>query len=352
MIIKSSEAAILVKSKQSLVFAQIKLPRDLETHQVLVEMITSGVCGAQINEIDAIKGPDRFLPHLLGHEGFAKVLEIGPEVTKISPGDYVVLHWRPSAGVQSRTPKYIWNNKVVNAGWVTTFNRHSVVSENRLTKVLPTYGRTLLPLLGCALTTAYGVLKYEAPVSMNSHVLILGIGGVGNAILQLCRIYGVKNLTVVETNKNKNVPSLIGTETNFIYHSNKTDTLEQIARISKDISEPNIAIDTTGNNAAIEIAYEASSSTAKIVLVGVPNLENKVSIYTLPLHFGKILTGSKGGSSIPDIDIPEILSMVDQEKIKEKSFPTVSYDFESINDAINDLRNSVNWRPIIRFNNG
>ena len=129
------KAAILVESKQPLVVDDIALPERLNFGQVLVKINYSGICGAQINEIDAVKGPDKFLPHLLGHEASGEVLEIGPGVTRFRVGDKVVLHWRPSSGFQSPTPKYKWGTKTINAGWVTTFNEQAVVSENRLTKI-------------------------------------------------------------------------------------------------------------------------------------------------------------------------------------------------------------------------
>ena len=71
---------------------------------MLVKVLYTTICGAQINEIAAAKGPDKFLPHLLGHEASAKVIEIGPGVTTVKPGDTVVLHWRPSQGIQCRRP--------------------------------------------------------------------------------------------------------------------------------------------------------------------------------------------------------------------------------------------------------
>jgi Zn-dependent alcohol dehydrogenase len=116
------KAAILVESKQPLVIDEIHLPESLEFGQVLVDVHYSGICGAQINEINAAKGPDKFLPHLLGHEGSGVVKEVGLGVSTVKKGGQVVLHWRPSAGIQSPTPKYNWGKKVVNAGWVTTFN--------------------------------------------------------------------------------------------------------------------------------------------------------------------------------------------------------------------------------------
>src|SRR6266446_4663788 len=117
-----TSAAILVKQRQPLVVDEVELP-SLSLGQVLVQLKTSRICGSQIGEIDGVKGPDRFLPHLLGHEGGGIVREVGPEVNKVKTGDRVVLHWRPGLGVESRAPVYSWNGRRCNAGCVTTFNQ-------------------------------------------------------------------------------------------------------------------------------------------------------------------------------------------------------------------------------------
>src|ERR1700676_2580985 len=135
MQIKTARAAILAASRKPLVIDDIVLPEALGVGQVLVKVLHTTICGAQINEIDAVKGPDKFLPHLLGHEASAQVIEIGPGVASVKPGDTVVLHWRPSQGIQSRPPAYAWNGQKVNAGWVTTFNDHAVISETRMSVI-------------------------------------------------------------------------------------------------------------------------------------------------------------------------------------------------------------------------
>ena len=104
MQIKTMQAAILAQSGQELIIDEVTLPEQLDIGQVLVKIHYSGICGSQIGEIDAIKGPDRYLPHLLGHEGTGVVQEIGPGVTHLSPGQHVVLHWRPGLGIQSAPP--------------------------------------------------------------------------------------------------------------------------------------------------------------------------------------------------------------------------------------------------------
>jgi Zn-dependent alcohol dehydrogenase len=79
-----SQAAILVEQKQPLVIEEVEVPA-IKLGQVLVKVLTSGICGSQIGEIEGVKGPDRFLPHLLGHEGCGEVLEVGEGVRTVKP---------------------------------------------------------------------------------------------------------------------------------------------------------------------------------------------------------------------------------------------------------------------------
>ena len=78
MQVKTAKAAILAQSREPLVVDEIALPETLGVGQVLVKVLYSTICGAQLNEIAAAKGPDKFLPHLLGHEASAQVVESVP----------------------------------------------------------------------------------------------------------------------------------------------------------------------------------------------------------------------------------------------------------------------------------
>src|SRR5262249_49681272 len=108
MEIKKAKAAVLAESHKPLVIDEIEFPTQLDVGQVLVKVLYTSICGAQINEIAAAKGPDRFLPHLLGHEASAVVIQTGPGVTTVKREDTVVLHWRPSQGIQCPVPAYRW----------------------------------------------------------------------------------------------------------------------------------------------------------------------------------------------------------------------------------------------------
>jgi Zn-dependent alcohol dehydrogenase len=344
-----TRAAILHETSQELIVDEIEIPLRLESGQVLVRLITSGICGAQINEIDAIKGPDKFLPHLLGHEGFCEVLEVARDVKTINSGDFAILHWREGSGLQSAPPKYIWRGKTLNAGWVTTFNEHAVVSENRITAIQKTsVSYSTLPLLGCALTTAYGVLKNEAKVKNDDRVLILGGGGVGLAMLKVLRWLGVPNVSIVDLDESKLKYAEFSGAISTFQFQNKESTYENLLNwYGEDL--PTVAIDTTGKVSCIELAYEASHPQGRVILVGVPRKGEKSSIYTLPLHFGKIFVGSKGGGSNPQNDIPFLLQELETKRLDFSDFPTKIFDLESINKAISELRSGALGRMIVEM---
>src|ERR1700733_7991195 len=188
--IGTSKAAILVESRRPLVIDEVHLPSELLTGQVLVKILNTTICGAQVNEIQAVKGPDKFLPHLLGHEASALVVEVGPGVSHVSPGQTVVLHWRPSLGIQSAPPVYRWNGEPLNAGWVTTFNEYAVVSENRTTPLPEGLDLGLASLFGCAVTPAAGVVNNDARVRVGDSIVVFGVGGVGLNIVQFAELAG------------------------------------------------------------------------------------------------------------------------------------------------------------------
>lgn len=342
------KAAILVNSRQPLIVDEVTLPDELKPGQVLVKVEYSGICGAQINEIDAAKGVDRFLPHLLGHEGTGVVLEVGPAVTTVKDGDQVVLHWRPSNGIQSATPEYHWNRDKLNAGWVTTFNTHAVVSENRLTILDNNFDKRTGTLFGCALTTAFGVADNDAQIKVGQSVVIFGVGGVGISIAQAVSLkaaYPIVGIDLVD--EKLDLGKTFGLTHTF--NSKLVEDLEGEIREIVGIDGADVVIDTTGNSRVIEQAYELTNADGKTILVGVPTKGDNISISSLPLHFNKILKGSHGGSAMPDKDIPRLIRLINAGKMSLDGLITHEYPIESINEAIELVRSGHSGRVIIKM---
>src|SRR5580704_7351317 len=178
-----TEAALLVQTGKPLVLAEIEIPA-LKPGQVLVEIAYSGACGTQVMEWRGDKGEDKWVPHCLGHEGTGTVLEAGHAVTKVKAGDKVVLSWIKGNGIEAGGAVYDWDGKKVNAGGVTTFQRHAVASENRLTLLPPDLSMEVAVLLGCAAPTGMGAVYNVLKVQAGDAVAVFGTGGIGlNAIM-------------------------------------------------------------------------------------------------------------------------------------------------------------------------
>lgn len=348
MQVSRMKAAILAETNKPLVVDEVELPEKLACGQVLVKIIYSGICGAQINEIEAAKGEDKFLPHLLGHEGSGIVLETGPGVTTIKTGDHVVLHWRKSSGIESETPKYRWRGKNLNAGWVTTFNEYAVVSENRLTPIPKEFDMRIAPLFGCAITTALGVINNDAQVKMGQSVVVYGVGGVGLNIVQAAKLVSAYPVIAIDLHDNKlEMARKIGAD--YCFNSGKIpDFIDQIKKIVGSPG-PDVVIDTTGNSRVIEQAYNLTHPDGRTILVGVPRKGDNVSIYTLPIHFNKVLKGSHGGSCIPHVEIPRYIRLTNQGILKLDGLITHEFGLQEINEAVALMKSGTSGRILIKM---
>jgi S-(hydroxymethyl)glutathione dehydrogenase / alcohol dehydrogenase len=346
MDIKTARAAILVESRKPLIVDEITLPDSLDYGQVLVQVKTSGVCGAQINEIDAVKGVDKFLPHLLGHEALSLIIETGPGVTVCKAGDVAIMHWRPGRGIQSNTPVYIWRGRKLNAGWVTTFNEYAVVSENRLTPVPASIDSRSAPLLGCAVTTALGVVNNDARVGIGESVVVFGVGGVGLNIVQFAAMVGANPLIAIDRLQNKLSMAQRFGATHAISSGDMKDMEEQIRSLLGPEGADKV-IETTGVKGLIELAYQVTAKRGRCILVGVPH--EKVEIYTLPLHFDKVLKGSEGGQCQPARDIPRLIRLAEAGRISYDGIVTDEFPLGRINDALDLMRSGKSGRILLNI---
>lgn len=344
MQIKSAKAAVLAQSRQPLIVDEIEFPDSLGVGQVLVKVLHTSICGAQINEIEAAKGPDKFLPHLLGHEASARVLETGPGVTNVKSGDTVVLHWRPSLGIQGPTPAYKWRGAKLNAGWVTTFNEYAIISENRMTPISPDYDLKLAPLLGCAVTTAAGVINNDAKVKIGESVVVFGVGGVGLNVVQFAHLAGAHPIVAVDLLDNKLDMARTRGATHVI-NAGKAADLDSDIRNIVGAKGPDKVVETTGAKAVIELAYNLTHADGTCVLVGVPS--EKVTIYTLPIHFNKVLTGSHGGDAVPHVDIPRIVRLNEAGRISFDGLITHEFPLDEINTALDVVRSGNAGRVLL-----
>jgi len=345
---KKTQAAVLVTQNSPLQIIEIDLPSKLEIGQVLVKLSYSGICGSQLGEIDGIKGEDPWLPHLLGHEGSGSVLAIGPGVTHFNPGDMVILHWKPSKGIESQAPKYKWGNQIVNAGWVTTFNQYAVISENRLTKIDKKTDLKTAALFGCAVTTGFGVIDNRAKIKLGENIVVFGSGGIGLNIIQAAKMAGANHVIAIDLHDHRlslskfcGATHLINSNTQNPWHAIKTLLGNQPL---------DVFIDNTGKPEIIAKGYEAVSAKGRVILVGVPQKDHLTSFYTLPMHFGKSIIGTHGGETIPHNDIPRYMNLFSSRDIDLLNLISEVKKLSQVNEMISNMRDGTSaGRCLIEF---
>lgn len=341
------KAAILVKQNSPLIIDEIELPEKLNYGQILVKICYSSICGAQLNEINGTKGPDKFLPHLLGHEGSGIVQKCGEGVTKVKEGDHVVLHWRKGEGINSATPKYKWNNQAVNAGWVTTFNEYAVVSENRVTPISKDFDLKMAPLYGCAITTAFGIICNDAKLKAGESTAVFGAGGVGVAVILAASLASAYPIIAIDINDIKLEQAKRFGATHTINSANE-DVRKKIVELLPEGVDA--VIDTTGIKSIKELAYELTNKEGITVFVGVSKAGENIYIDTTPLHFNKKITGSHGGDANPTYDIPRLMRLEKSGKFDSNQMITHVISLDEINEGIELVKQSKCCRVMIDFN--
>ena len=349
ILVKKMKAAILVEQNKPLIVDEVLLPEKLDIGQVLVKVYCSGICGSQLGEILGVKGPDKFLPHLLGHEASGEVVDIGPGVSKVSPGQKVVMHWKEGSGIRSKPPIYSWRGEALNAGLITTFNEYAIISENRTTLLPPDCDMQTGALFGCAITTGFGVVENIARPKIGSSVVVYGAGGVGLNIVQAASFSGAYPIIAVDIHQGRlELARTLGATHAF---DGKLHNIQKEIQNIIGNSGLDIFIDNTGNMDIVAMGYNLVNGAGKVILVGVPKAGDDLTIHSLPLHFGKSVSGTHGGNGNPDEDIPRYAKYFLNKGINFESIISNVYSLADINSAVEDMKNGKsNGRCLIYMN--
>lgn len=338
---KKFKAAVLTEQKKPLEIWEIK-DREVVGYEVAVKLISSCICGAQVNEFLGKKGPDRFLPHFMGHEGYGIVESVGEKVTNVKKDDFVILHWRPGTGGSIPGSKFeTTSGSSVGAGPVTTFSEYTVIGENRCTPIEPIEElKDVYPLLGCALPTAYGVLIKEAQVTGDNSILIFGAGGLGTALTFICDALDLQSPTVIDIfpGKRQQVERFGG----------KFVALEDINEI-KD-HKFDLVLETTGVASIIGQTPSYCSKNGQIGLIGQSKVNEDV-IFSNFLQFydGMRMFSSQGGLSDPAVDTHILHELLKADIKKSNDLISHYVSIDSINEGFENMKEPDCSRVGIKF---
>lgn len=310
----------------------------LKYGQVLVKVLASGICGAQLQEIRGEKGSH--FPRLLGHEGCGVVQYVGEGVTTVEPGDRVVMHWRNGDGLESQSPRIRLGGEEITTGQVTTFCEFSVCSENRLTCV-PEYASVeLCALLGCGLSTALGTIENEANLKIGESILIIGCGGLGLNLILAAKLRRAAFICAVDVVDAKAVAAIsMGADA---YWNNGE---------SSPWTAFDVIIDTSGSPDAIFLAMEHLAPSGRFVMVGQPKPGEHLRIPNGRNMFngdGCCIKATQGGGFRPHIDIPRYIELFHRQKIDIEGIITHRFPLQFLNDGVELVKNGQAGRVLIQ----
>lgn len=339
--------AVLHKLNAPLVVEEVSVPDALEG-QALVKVVASGVCHTQLLEIQGKRGPDPHLPHGLGHEGAGVVEAIGPGVTRVRPGDHVIISWIKGPGLNAQPAAYRNGNLLIKAGLATTFCEQALISENRLTPIRKDMPLDMAALLGCAVPTGAGIILNTAKTSPGNSVAVFGIGGIGLNVLQAAAYRKAGKVIAVDIHDHKlNQARVFGAT--HVVNARKEDPVQSIFALTNG-EGADCAVEAVGLIETMEQAYRCvRKDTGLTILAGNLPHQVKISIDPFDLICGKRIIGTWGGETRPEKDLPLYADLYLSGKLKLAEMVTHRFHLNQINEALEALAKGDVGRALIVF---
>jgi S-(hydroxymethyl)glutathione dehydrogenase/alcohol dehydrogenase len=348
--------------------------RGPEAGEVIVRIAACGLCRSDLSVVQGkIPWPS---PSVLGHEGAGIVEEVGPGVTKLRPGDHVVMHTLASCGhcaacetgkpthcrdtLGNRTTPFSLNGVAVsNFAATSAFAEYTLVKQDQLVRIDHDIPLNAACLIGCAVLTGVGSVLNRAKVQAGETAAVFGVGGVGLNVIQGLVIAGASRIIAVDTVPEKQALAEAFGATDFI-DAGEGDAADRIRALLPHSKTQTVgtfgsggvdwAFECTGSPAALKSGVAALDWGGTAVIVGVPPHGAKVELPINPLAYvDRAIIGSRYGSSRPHHDIPMLIGLYRQGRLKLDELITRQYPVEDYATAFADLDHGKLARGVLTF---
>jgi S-(hydroxymethyl)glutathione dehydrogenase/alcohol dehydrogenase len=355
-------AAVLTEQGKPLEVRDIDLPEP-GPGQVRVRMVAAGVCHSDLSLANGtLKQP---VPAVLGHEGAGIVASVGEGVTRVAPGDHVILNWAPACGdcwfcgqgepwlcehaSDAAAVPYAKLDGVdlypaLGAG---AFAEETIVPERGAVKIPRDVPLDGAAVLGCAVLTGAGAVFNTAAVKAGQSVVVIGLGGIGLSVLQAARIAGASPIVAVDVSAEKQELARAHGATDFVLSGK--DAAKAVRNATRGRGADH-AFECVGRPETIRLAWSASRRGGDVVVVGVGSAKAPVEFSALELYwFGRTLQGCLFGSSNPDVDVPKLLDHVAAGELDLSALVTGQTDLDGINAAFEQMSAGHGARTLVRM---
>jgi S-(hydroxymethyl)glutathione dehydrogenase / alcohol dehydrogenase len=349
---------------------EIEAPR---AGEVMVRVSHCGVCHSDLSIVDGTF--PAALPVVLGHEAAGIVEEVGPGVESLRPGDHVVLSPAPPCGrcpfclrgqfsicvnsaavmmnmFNDGTTRLSRQGATVYRGLgVGAFGERMITQESGAVKVADDTPLDVACVIGCAVQTGVGAVFNTAKVEPGDTVLVLGLGGVGIAIVQGARIAGAARIIVSDP---------VGARRDAAAHFGATDeidpTVDDVVARAHELTGIGVdyAFEAVGKGALGQTAIWATRPGGTAVLVGAAPIEDAITIEPAPVFMAteRRLVGSFLGSSNSPREIPRLLALWRAGKLDLEGMISHRRPLTEVNEAFDDLRATRGLRTVLEVSRG
>ena len=364
-----TKAAVVYEPGKRIEIEELDLdgPREGE---VLIRYTHAGLCHSDVH-IAHGDLPAR-LPMVLGHEGAGIIEEVGPGVTRVKPGDHVVLSFIPNCGVcrycatgrqsicdmgAAILEGYLPGPRFPITGprgeygamcMIGTFSQYGVISQTSAVKVDDDLPLDKAVLVGCGVPTGWGSAVNTANVTPGDTVAIYGIGGIGINAVQGARYAGAKNVVAIDPLENKREKAMeLGATHAFATAEEAQAAITEMTR-GQGADSAILTVDLMTAE-VVEAGFNAIGKGGTVVVTGLNKLEIPTvtvsgSVLTL---FRKTIKGSLFGDCNPTTDIPKILGLYQAGDLKLDEIITRTYTLDEVNEGYDDLLAGKNVRGVI-----
>ena len=340
--------------------------------EVKVRVVASGVCHTDLSMQDGTTMAP--LPIVLGHEGAGVVTEVGEGVTRVGPGDRVVLAWVPQCGscfYCGRGQAHLCETATIpmasgglldgttrlrSAGAplfqmaaAGTFSEVTVVPETGLVRVDDDLDPRVAALLGCAVLTGVGAARTTADIRSGDTVAVVGCGGVGLNVVQGARLQGAAEIIAVDVNEAKlALARRLGATA--IVHAGRHDPVSRVMELTGERGA-DVTFEVVGLPQTIDQAVAMARRGGQAVLVGLPRMD---VILRLPAFFGVVMAAKsiKGcwyGSSLVRRDVPALVDLYRKKELLLDELISRTITLEQVNEALEAMKAGEVARSVITY---
>ena len=367
-----ARAAVAWEPQKPLVIEEIDVEGPRE-NEVLLQVVATGVCHTDAFTLSG-DDPEGAFPCVLGHEGGCVVVECGPGVKGLKPGDHVIPLYIPECGdcEYCHSSKTNLCQSIAATVWTgympdhtrrfscrgtplfhymgcSTFAEYTVVPEIALAKINPAAPLDKVCLLGCGVTTGIGAVLNTAKVEEGASVAIFGLGGIGLAAIIGAKMAKAGRIIAVDINPAKfEIAKELGA-TDFV---NPKDHDKPIQDVIVELTDGGVdySFECVGNVKLMRAALECChKGWGESVIIGVAGAGQEISTRPFQLVTGRVWRGSAFGGVKGRTELPSYVNKAQKGEIPLDTFITHNMPLEDINKAFDLMHEGKSIRTVIHF---